>query len=128
MKCKCGFEGKPLFGDFGRSNNWPNTRYQCPKCKSSEKTQFVAAEDRVEAELRFPSKCYGSYDYGPHRSARKVVNLINGIREIGSYSITCPVCQWGDGGGIEKDIIIKLALLQEKLNKDFHKKMREVAK
>lgn len=39
--------------------------------------------------------CNGSIDYGRHNKVRKIVH----IGEKGDFSIYCPVCSWGEGGG-----------------------------
>lgn len=113
MKCECGYEGKPEFGIFETKYFWKNN-IRCLECKSTE--HFVIfPEEHVEMELRYPSECSGSIDYGKHKPVDRVVEIFKGFHGIGAYSIYCPVCDWGSGGGLTNEECDRLLKLKKEL-------------
>lgn len=112
MECKkCGYTGDPEFGDF-RDEDIPSLplHIRCPKCKSTKHITIVAWE-RVKMAILYPEFCTGSPDwrarYGiGHIKTRKAISLLKQ-----SYSIYCPICEWGEGGGLEKEKVEELQKL-----------------
>jgi len=119
MKCKCGFEGEPEYGDFKDKELLAHVHIRCPQCKS---TRHIVIEDweRIKMAILYPEHCYGSPDWramhgAGHMKTQKVIQ----IHLDGSYSIYCPVCHWGEGGGfMPKD-------KTEELRKLFVERQRE---
>lgn len=54
--------------------------------------------EHVKSVILYPEYCYGSVDYGKHEKVEKRV-----VVGANSFSIMCPKCQWGEGGGMPKD-------------------------
>ncbi len=94
MECRCGYKGEPEWGTFPDPEWFITYHFRCPECKRSAHATIEAWE-RIEMALRFPEYCKGSVDFGPHEPVLKWVLL----DKKGSYSITCPTCTWGEGGG-----------------------------
>jgi hypothetical protein len=181
MKCDCGYEGDPEFGDFKDSNknfdeyekwlkrigngcehmrappmigipallplcdltkdscrievcpeanepsesplktplyekpSFPNSHIRCPKCKSTEHI-LIETWEHVKKAILYPEYCVGSPDWTPalgkHIKTRKAITFLNAKdTNLGSYSIYCPVCEWGEGGGLEQEKVDELRKL-----------------
>lgn len=66
--------------------------------------------------ILYPEYCSGSPDWRPvhgeHIKTRKAIMLLNAIGNgVGGYSIYCPVCNWGEGGGLEQEKVEELRKL-----------------
>lgn len=124
MKCKCGYKGDPEFGDF-KDDEIPLwiQHIRCPECKSTRHI-IIETWERVKMAILYPEYCSGSPDWvprhGKHIKTKKAIMLLNaGPSGIGGYSIYCPVCQWGEGGGLEQEKV-------EELRKLYAEKVKEV--
>jgi hypothetical protein len=68
-------------------------------------------EETVESAIRNPEECYG-----PERSHTpefKTVELMRGNGELGAYSIYCPCCGFGQGGGLKMSDVTRLTGLKD---------------
>jgi len=119
MECSnCGYKGEPEYGEFPVNNAekilgvkdsnieiWGKQHIRCPTCKNTRKITIEQWEHVKEAIL-YSEYCYGSPDwrtmYGKgHIKTRKAISILNG-KTVDGYSIYCPVCSWGEAGGLQK--------------------------
>jgi len=97
MKCRnCGYEGKPEFGQFKDKELAFVSHIRCPRCRSTRHITMDCAE-RIEMALRHPEYCYGPEQ--PHNRVQKVVSLTPIKGGEAAYSVYCPYCSFGEGGG-----------------------------
>lgn len=113
MRCKCGYEGDPEYGEFV-DPDFPlwKVHIRCPMCL---KTRHIIIEvhEHVKMAILYPEYCYGSPDYGRHEKTKKEILILKGMH-LDGYSIYCPLCSWGEGGGLDKDHSKELSALLEK--------------
>jgi len=120
MECKCGFDGDALVGDYGMDTHHIFTKhFKCQKCGNTdyEKISCISIQDSIRQALLFPRECKGVRgETRPHKAVKRRVRLIIGGADLKSagYSIHCPACRWGSGGGISA--IIALKLIKEFIN------------
>ena len=97
MKCNnCTYEGEPEFGQFEDKELVSVVHIRCPRCRSTRHITLDPVE-RIEMALRYPEYCYGPEQ--PHSRVRKVVDLTSVKGGEAAYSIHCPYCSYGEGGG-----------------------------
>lgn len=97
LECQCGYKGEPEFGEF-KDEEYPSSvalirHIRCPECKGIRHITIEPWE-RIEMALRYPEYCARN-----HKPVRKVVDLISTQNGEAAYSIHCPYCDWGEGGG-----------------------------
>lgn len=101
MECyNCGYKGEPEFGDFQDKELLMTLHIRCPQCQSIRHITIMP-EDRIKMAILYPEYCSGSPDWRAlhgtgHITTRKVIDIDAG----GAYCIYCPVCEWGEGGGL----------------------------
>ena len=105
MKCKCGYEGLAEIGNFpdescgGKYKNLPymNVRFRCPVCKSNKKMEHINSIDSIRHALLFGEFCTRN-----HQRTRRVVEFVTSYsnKSFVGYSISCPVCMYGEASGI----------------------------
>jgi len=115
MKCRCGYEGDPEYGEF-QDLNFPTLKVhmRCPMCFSTWKF-MVEVHERIKMCILYPEYCYGSVDYGKHEPVKNVVLIFKGKGDLDAYSIFCPLCGWGEGGGLDKQQSKELVALGAKV-------------
>lgn len=134
MKCKCGYEGEPEYGEFfrvvesdGRAISTETSRImagqvmpipshvRCPKCKTTEHI-IIETWEHIKIAILYPEYCSGSSDWRAthgtgHIRTRKAITFLNAGTGIGGYSMYCPVCDWGEAGGLPQDKVEELRKL-----------------
>jgi hypothetical protein len=121
MRCdECGYSGEAEYGEFD-DQDFPSLKQhiRCPMCLTTRHL-LIASWERVKMAILYPEYCYGSAEYGKHEKVKKVVMIfpvpVRGVlSEVGiaGYSIHCPLCGWGEGGGLEPERARYLLSLQE---------------
>jgi len=67
--------------------------------------------------ILYPEYCVGSPDWTPahgkHIKTRKAIMFHNAAdtNHVAGYSIYCPICEWGEGGGLEQEKVDELRKL-----------------
>jgi len=115
MKCKCGYEGEPEYGDFGP---W-ESHIRCPKCKTMG-CFIVESYERVKMAILYPEHCAGREHAGNYSITHERAQMTVTVSDRGDYLIYCPVCGWGEGGRLSEDKakeLRKLLLVNQKEGK-----------
>ncbi len=104
MECKCGYEGKPEYGNF-QSTEIPHLKVhmRCPSCKKTARGIIYSNVDMVEYQIRYPEVCTG---WGPerHRDKEKILSFLPGqSSDLMFYAITCPACNYGMASAVNPE-------------------------
>ena len=120
MECRdCGYVGEPEYGEYRDVETAIHVR--CPNCKKTRHI-IIETEERVKMAILYPEYCSGSPDWRAshgtgHKKTKKAISFLLGPGELDAYSIYCPVCEWGEGGGLPKDKVEELRKLFVEVNK-----------